>query len=347
MVIVGETTNLATGHIASQPRQTEKRSFQRVKQTGPKLTETTDHRQMRHHAIMGKTGLISNSLRTRHAIRSFRMIGGTRRVWMQVCLLSVLILAAPDAALVRGDWGNPRDIEFVATCDQTRQKYVLVLPEDFSSDKKHDVLIVLHGHGSNRWQFIKQQRDECRAVRDFVQRHHMLLVSPDYRASTSWMGPKAEADLLQIIEQLKSTYAIRRVFLCGASMGGTACLTFTALHPKLIDGVASMNGTANLLEYNNFQTAIQESFGGKKADIPTEYKRRSAEYWPERFTMPLAIAVGGQDRTVPPDSVLRLAKIVKTLGNKQVLVILRDQGGHSTNYRDATAVLQWLIDRTR
>jgi len=296
---------------------------------------------------MRKTALTSNSQPTRHAVGYSPVIGDTAIVWLRACLLSVFIIATLDVAVVRGASWNPRDVKFVAKCDQTRQKYVLVLPEGFTSDKKHDVLIALHGHGSDRWQFIKQQRDECRAARDFVQRLHMLYVSPDYRATTSWMGPKAEADLLQIIEQLKAQYCVRRVFLCGASMGGTACLTFTALHPKLIDGVASMNGTANLLEYDKFQDAIQESFGGKKTDVPAEYKRRSAEYWPERFTMPLAIAVGNQDQVVPPDSVLRLAKIVKTLGNKQVLVIHRDKGGHSTNHRDATAVLQWLIDHSQ
>ena len=33
-------------------------------------------------------------------------------------------------------------------------------------------------------------------------------------------------------------------------------LTFAALHPDLIDGVASLNGTANHLEYEQFQDAI-------------------------------------------------------------------------------------------
>lgn len=290
---------------------------------------------------------LPNSQPKQQAIGHLPAMDDTTSVWLRVCFLSVCLLATFDVAVTRGGSWNPRDVEFVAKCDRTRQKYVLVLPEGFSSDKKHDVLIALHGHGSDRWQFIKQPRDECRAARDFSRRFHLLFVSPDYRASTSWMGPKAEADLLQIIDQLKARYAVRRVFLCGASMGGAACLTFAALHPKRIDGVASMNGTANLIEYDGFPAAIQKSFGGKKTDVPEEYKRRSAEYWPERFTVPLAIAVGGQDRVVPPDSVLRLAKIVKTLGNKHVLVIHREQGGHATNYHDATAVLQWLIDHSR
>ena len=43
----------------------------------------------------------------------------------------------------------------------------------------------------------------------------MLFVSPDYRAKTSWMGPWAEADLLQIMGVLKSRFRIGKVILCG------------------------------------------------------------------------------------------------------------------------------------
>jgi len=152
----------------------------------------------------------------------------------------------------------------------------------------------------------------------------MLFVSPDYRKTTSWMGPKAEADLVQIIDELKARFRIGKVILCGGSMGGSSALTFAAMHPERIDGVASMNGTANHLEYENFQDAIAESFGGTKAKIPQEYKKRSAEYWPERLTMPVGISVGGKDDVVPPGSVIRLAGILKKL-QPNVLLIIRPQ----------------------
>ncbi len=96
-----------------------------------------------------------------HGLRSYTFAAQ----WWRICTLSVILIATVDASITSGATWNPLNIEFVAKCDQTRQKYVLVLPEDFSSDKKHDVLIALHGHGSDRWQFINQQRDECRAAR--------------------------------------------------------------------------------------------------------------------------------------------------------------------------------------
>jgi len=140
--------------------------------------------------------------------------------------------------------------------------------------------------------------------------------------------------VVQIIRDIRRQYRVGRIIICGGSMGGSACLTFAALHPELIDGVMSMNGTANFLEYANFQDAIAASFGGTKETIPLEYKRRSAEYWPDQLTMPIAITASGTDTAVPPDSVLRLAAVLRALG-RPVLLIHRPEAGHETNYEDA------------
>ena len=77
------------------------------------------------------------------------------------------------------------------------------------------------------------------------------------------------------------------------------------------DGVVSLNGTANLVDYKKFSAAIAASFGGSRTDIPNVYRDRSAEFFPERFTMPIAATTGGGDAVVPPESVLRLLKSVR------------------------------------
>ena len=178
---------------------------------------------------------------------------------------------------------EPVDVAFKAKHDGTEQRYVVVLPDEFDAEKPHSVLIALHGHGSDRWQFVKDKRDECRAARDVAAKHKLIYVSPDYRAQTSWMGAAAEADVVQILEELKSKYRVDKVIVSGGSMGGTAALTFAAVHPELVAGVVSMNGTANLVEYDQFQDAIAVSFGGTKAEKPDEYRKRSAELHLDRL----------------------------------------------------------------
>ncbi len=261
--------------------------------------------------------------------------------------LGVFLWAAASAVAADAN-SRMQDVSFVAQVDGTTQKYVLILPEGFDANRPHDLLVALHGHGSDRWQFARDGRSECRAARDAAERHDMIYVSPDYRAAASWMGAKAEADVAQIIDDLKKEHRVDKVIVAGASMGGMSCLALAARRPEMVDGVVSMNGLANLLEYANesFLPAIAKSYGGTKAEIPAEYKARSAEYWPERLTMPIALTAGGKDEAVPAASVLRLADVLKKLG-RPVLMVYRETGGHSTNYEDATRALEFVIEKAR
>jgi pimeloyl-ACP methyl ester carboxylesterase len=239
---------------------------------------------------------------------------------------------------------SPEDRAFTARLDQTEQRYVLLRPAPWDPAAEHHLLVALHGHGGDRWQYLREPRDECRAPRDLATKHRLLFVSPDYRGN-SWMGPAAEADLLQILADLRAEFRIGKVFLVGGSMGGTAALTFTALHPDLVAGVCVQNPLANFLGYDAFPegtAAIAASFGGLAAEIPAEYQRRSAENWPEAFTMPVAITTGGQDTLVPPDSALRLVRALHKRG-QPVLLIHREPTGHETSYADTFAALDFVL----
>lgn len=257
------------------------------------------------------------------------------------CLtLATLTLIA--TAILGATTEEGKDITFKASIDDTEQRYVELMPPGFEATKPHDVVLAFHGHGSDRWQFIKDARGECKGVRDVAARFGLIVVSPDYRAKTSWMGPKAEADVIQIIAELKQRHKVGRVFVAGGSMGGTSALIFTALNPELVAGVCSLNGTANLIEYEKFQDAISASYGGTKTEVPDEYKKRSAELWPDRFTMPIAFTTGGKDDTVPPQSVLRLFEKLKQAGRK-VLSIHRETVGHSTTYEDTCTAMEFML----
>ncbi|MBI1312898.1 alpha/beta fold hydrolase [bacterium] len=276
---------------------------------------------------------------------------------MRHCLRVKIVLGLlVHVASAAGQTGSPsaaateppriEDCVFTASVDGTEQKYVLVYPSGVDESKPMTLLVALHGHGSDRWQFVRQSRGECKGTRDVAVQHSLLLVSPDYRATTSWMGPKAEADLLQILKLLKERFRIRQTIVAGGSMGGTGALTFTARHPDLVDGVVALNGTANLVTYERFGDAISASFGGSRDAVPDEYRQRSAEFFPDRFTMPIAATTGGADTVVPPDSVLRLLDTIRPT-NSNVLSIHRPQGGHSTSYEDTIAALEFVVTRLK
>lgn len=234
------------------------------------------------------------------------------------------------------------DIAFKSQFDGTAQHYIEILPTDFTYNKKYSLIIALHGHGADRKQFANGEGPEFKAFREIASKYEMIAVSPDYRSKTSWMGPAAEADMVQLITDFLNKYKINKVFIVGASMGGTSALTFTVLHPELVNGITAMNAHANHIEYNQFQDAIAASFGGGKEEIPEEYKKRSAEFHPEKFTMPVAFAVGENDTIVPPQSILRLVKKLEDF-NPNVLIINRPEGGHSTNFNDAITAMEFMI----
>lgn len=253
---------------------------------------------------------------------------------LALAVSAVILLSAP-----------PADIMFTAAFDGSEQRYVLRLPPGAEGPEGLGVIIALHGHGSDRWQFIENPRDECRAVRDAADRHGMAVLSPDYRAKTSWMGPAAEADMVQILQEYQKQHRPARVVLAGGSMGASAALTFAVLHPDLVDGVVAMNPVANHVEYEGFQDAISASFGGDKAAKPEEYRKRSAELNAGRLTMPVALTVGDKDEVTPPESAKRLAEKLKALG-RDVLLIAQPEGGHETNHADAARALEFVLGKT-
>ena len=272
---------------------------------------------------------------------------------IMICFFLLLLLSSQESQAVVTDsieinWKENKtnlqifDVSFHAKIDSTEQRYVEILPVAFDANTEHDLIIGLHGHGSDRWQFATDTRSECSAYRQFAAKYNMIAVSPDYRAKTSWMGPKAEADIVQIIRDLKVKFKIGRIFIVGSSMGGTSALTFAVLHSNLLNGVTSMNGHANHLEYENFQDAITESYGGTKVQVLQEYKKRSAEYWPEKLNIPIAFTVSGNDKSVPPGSAIRLADVLKKIKQK-VMIINRPDAGHSTNFEDAMIAFEFMI----
>jgi predicted esterase len=60
--------------------------------------------------------------------------------------------------------------------------------------------------------------------------------------------------------------------------------------------------------------------------------------------MPIAITVGGKDDIVPPDSVMRLAGVLKKL-QPHVLLIVRPATGHTTAYADAKEAFDFVLGK--
>lgn len=272
---------------------------------------------------------------------------------MRLLHASVILVSLSMVSASAAELAAPTDMSFTASYDGTVQRYMQALPMGFDPATEHDLMIVLHGSGSDRTQFAMGMGNECVATRDVAANHNMIAIFPDYRAKTSWMGAAAEADMVQLVQLLKTQFRVGKTFITGASMGGTGALTFTALHPNMIDGVCSANGLANFVGYESSATFLLDeiavSFGGTARQVPAEYAKRSAINSPQSFTMPLAVAAGALDTIVPPESVMQLANTVKNTNpiNPKVMSFLRPDGGHSTSYVDNAVALEYVVQNAK
>ena len=61
--------------------------------------------------------------------------------------------------------------------------------------------------------------------------------------------------------------------------------------------------------------------------------------------MPVGLTAGGKDDIVPADSVVRLANVL-TERHRDVLLVYREDGGHSTTYEDACTILEFVLAKS-
>ena len=116
-------------------------------------------------------------------------------LWLAAWLTGWLTipLSGPHAA----EFQPPRDVTFVSKVDGTEQRYVLMLPKDLPGERKVDLVIALHGHGSDRWQFVNAERDECRAAREMAAKHNMIYLCPDPTKVNGAVSMNGTANMLE------------------------------------------------------------------------------------------------------------------------------------------------------
>jgi pimeloyl-ACP methyl ester carboxylesterase len=193
---------------------------------------------------------------------------------------------------------------FTSSFDGSTQTF---LEKDFSqadSNAERLVFICLHGALSHQEQgmtagiyngVFEQWGEE-------LARRGALYLCPEYRGN-SWMGPAAEADLLDILKFVNQRFPCRRLILAGGSMGGTSALIFASRFPKALDGVIALcPATAPALMFATFPDHFVASYGGSPADVPLLYAERTTRDRADILaTLPLAIVHGSSDAIIGVD----------------------------------------------
>lgn len=219
----------------------------------------------------------------------------------------------------------PERCTFNCTLDGSRWPYLVQACEG----EPQAILLNLHGHYSDEWQGMTEEiyGDAFGKLRRECLRRRWVYVCAWY-GGNSWMGPLAEAGMMDLIAALRGRWPGLPLHLMGGSMGGSSALVFAVRHPEVLSGVIALCPAADMEQYYhwcwervaqsptlaNIANAIRLHYGAAAHDLGKELHQRSALQNPGRLTLPVYLRHGDADALIPVDWTRQLAAKLKAMG---------------------------------
>jgi pimeloyl-ACP methyl ester carboxylesterase len=191
--------------------------------------------------------------------------------------------------------------------------------------------VTIHGHGSHGDQLYVRgdvRRDLLPRLRD----RGLGVLTPNVR-DNGWMGPRSADDLHGLLDFLRREYGARRFYFIGGSMGGGCNLTYAVLYPEDVAGLAALCPASDLASFyrqcmrdiaagslltklfREVTEAIRANYGGTPDNFPELFRRHSAQANVDRLTMPVYVAHGDVDASVPVEQSRALAALCRDKAN--------------------------------
>ncbi|MGC8862138.1 MAG: alpha/beta hydrolase family protein [Armatimonadota bacterium] len=197
---------------------------------------------------------------------------------------------------------------FISEFDGVEDRYIIEYPRCRPTGP---LVFYLHGGLSHAEQGFCDDYDWCfRKLRNEVMGRNGVYVSPEYRGD-SWMNAAAEADIRQLITDIRAEFALQCVVLTGASMGGTAALIYASHHPDSVLGVVALCPATDMKALwadlstrreplsRLLRRSIEDAYGGTPNQDPAEYSYRSSIEQVRHLTMPVVLRHGDSDDLIP------------------------------------------------
>lgn len=238
-------------------------------------------------------------------------------------------------------------VDYASSADGTAD-WALAWP----GDRRDLWVVVIHGHGSQGDQ-LYVRRDIRDAWLAPFRSTGAGILTPNLRGN-AWMCPAAAEDLHELLRFVRSEWGMGEALLCSGSMGGTSNLAYAALHPADVQGVVARGAVTDLASYwrwclrqdrpvlQEIARAIAGAYGGSPDEAPEVYQRHSALENADRLTMPVYLAHGAADATIPVDQARALAE--RLSGKSDFLYREIPGGNHDSPLRE-TEGLQWVLDQ--
>lgn len=136
-------------------------------------------------------------------------------------------------------------------------KNVIILPEDYNTEKKYPVLYLLHGYGGNHtsWLYIKPDLPKN------ANKLELIIVCPDGKNSWYWdspINPKSQYETYisqELVNYIDTNYSTIQSSLgraiTGLSMGGHGGLWLGIRHQDVFGACGSMSGGVDIRPFPN------------------------------------------------------------------------------------------------
>jgi pimeloyl-ACP methyl ester carboxylesterase len=236
---------------------------------------------------------------------------------------------------------------FVSPLDSSSQTYLIAESKTAADNDPPFLVVYLHGALSH------QEQGMTAGIYDnffgrwwsWLKERNVRYVCPEYRGN-SWMGPAAEADIVELIRLMRERYRPIQVILTGGSMGGTSALIFASRHPELLDGALALCPATDTSEmFPHFADHFLQSYGGPPDKIPDVYRERSSRYHADMLVkLPLVIVHGSADALIPIHHARLLVEQLQARNARLQYIELKD-GGHDSPVKvDLRECMEFLLN---
>jgi dipeptidyl aminopeptidase/acylaminoacyl peptidase len=221
------------------------------------------------------------------------------------------------------------------------------------NDDRSDHPVIIYNRGGNR-EFGKISYDDLSYLADLASANFVILAS-QYRGNDGGEGREEFGgddvhDVLNLVPLAKSLSFTdsNNMVMLGFSRGGM--MTYLALKAGAdIRAAAVVGGITDLFQMyeergDDMKQVLIDLIGGDPTAKESEYRSRSAYYWPERITLPVLILHGADDWRVNPTQAEKLADKLSEHGSTYELVVFPG-GDHSLDthaHERDREILQWF-----
>ena len=186
---------------------------------------------------------------------------------------------------------------YLCDIDDSAQPYYIYVPDTVDLEKPAPMVIFLHGYVGDVDKVNWLDQLLPGSMKELAEKMRAVMLVPFARSNTDFLGI-GERDVLKTITLAKRDYKIDadRVYLCGASMGGSGVWAEGAHYPHLFAAIVPASGRSDYNMWQNVERGVLTPF--KQFIIDRDY---AITLKPNFRSLPAFAFHGELDWLVKPD----------------------------------------------